>query len=98
MGDGHHVWASAEWVLMIRNCFVREEGERLVLCSGIPDHWLETCQTIRFGPTSTPYGPITVSVDPGKQPEVSWTANWRDTAPPIEVAWGYHASATQACK
>ena len=22
MGDGQHVWAAAEWVLMIRNCFV----------------------------------------------------------------------------
>ncbi|MBP2687710.1 MAG: hypothetical protein H6Q81_2615, partial [Deltaproteobacteria bacterium] len=29
MGDGHHAWASAEWVLMIRNMFVREEGDRL---------------------------------------------------------------------
>ncbi|MFP5344729.1 MAG: hypothetical protein ACLGGU_03675, partial [Gammaproteobacteria bacterium] len=32
MGDGQHVWAAAEWVLMIRNCFVREEEDRLILC------------------------------------------------------------------
>jgi GH15 family glucan-1,4-alpha-glucosidase len=25
MGDGQHVWAAAEWVLMIRNCFVRKK-------------------------------------------------------------------------
>ncbi len=35
MGDGHHVWASAEWVVMQRNCFVREEGEGLVLGAGL---------------------------------------------------------------
>jgi len=32
MGDGQHVWAAAEWVLMMRNCFVREEGARLWHC------------------------------------------------------------------
>jgi hypothetical protein len=25
MGDAHHVWAAAEWVLMLRNCFLRKE-------------------------------------------------------------------------
>jgi GH15 family glucan-1,4-alpha-glucosidase len=35
MGDGQHVWAAAEWVLMLRNCFVREEGNGLILCSGM---------------------------------------------------------------
>src|SRR6185436_20954594 len=36
MGDGQHVWAAAEWVLMLRNLFVREEGDRLILGSGLP--------------------------------------------------------------
>lgn len=30
MGDGQHVWAAAEWVLMIRNCFIREEKEPII--------------------------------------------------------------------
>lgn len=89
MGDGHHVWASAEWVMMIRNCFVREEGERLVLCSGIPPRWLEANETIRFGPTQTPFGPITVELHPGKEPVVRWSADWRGTQPQVEVANGY---------
>ncbi|MFP3874680.1 MAG: hypothetical protein ACLFV1_09525, partial [Thiohalophilus sp.] len=50
MGDGHHVWASAEWVMMIRNCFVREEADRLILCAGIPARWLDQAEPIRFGP------------------------------------------------
>ena len=48
MGDGQHVWAAAEWVLMIRNCFVREEDEGLILCSGIPQIWLDKKQPITF--------------------------------------------------
>ena len=35
MGDGQHGWAAAEWVMMMRNCFVREEGDRLIIGSGI---------------------------------------------------------------
>jgi hypothetical protein len=98
MGDGHHVWASAEWALMIRNCFVREERDRLILCSGIPDRWLEATETIRFGPTNTPYGPITVAITPGKNPEVGWVGNWRNSAPQIEVAEGYQVGSFCASK
>jgi len=32
--------AAAEWILMIRNCFVREEEGHLILFSGIPHRWL----------------------------------------------------------
>ncbi|MDO9508610.1 MAG: hypothetical protein Q7I97_04605 [Thermovirgaceae bacterium] len=60
MGDGQHGWASAEWAMMIRNLFVREEGETLVLGSGILPEWIETGSPIAFGPTSTPFGSIAV--------------------------------------
>src|SRR5690606_36768683 len=39
MGDGQHAWAAAEWVIMLRNCFLREEGDRLILCAGLPEAW-----------------------------------------------------------
>ncbi len=64
MGDGQHVWAAAEWVLMIRNCFVREEGDGLILCSGIPQVWLDKKQTISFGPAPTSFGDIQISIKP----------------------------------
>lgn len=87
MGDGHHVWAAAEWVLMIRNCFVREEGERLILCAGIPPRWLEQDQPIRFGPAPTSFGAVTIGItpQPGGAPRVEWTGDWHHDAPPIEV-------------
>ena len=87
MGDGHHIWASAEWVLMVRNCFVREEGDRLVLCAGLPPRWLEQERPIRFGPAPTSFGTISVTVRPrpGDHPEVTWEADWHDGEPEIEV-------------
>ena len=50
MGDGQHIWAAAQWLLMVRNCFVCDEGKRIVLASGIPQEWLEQRDT-SFGRT-----------------------------------------------
>ena len=87
MGDGHHVWAAAEWVLMLRNCFVREEGERLILCAGIPARWLEQDTPIRFGPAPTAFGALSLSITPqaGTAPRIEWQGDWHRSAPPIEI-------------
>jgi len=60
MGDGQHGWAAAEWAMMIRNLFVREEGDTLVLGSGIWPEWVENGGPVGFGPTRTPFGPVEV--------------------------------------
>lgn len=86
MGDGQHVWAAAEWVMMMRHLFLREEGNRLILASGIVKEWLEDDRVLSFGPTLTPYGSIVVTISPG--PEiitVSWEASWRGRAPILEI-------------
>ena len=86
MGDGQHVWAAAEWVLMIRNCFVREEDNRLILCSGIPRIWLEKNQTIAFGPAPTSFGDIQISIKPqGQSILVQWHGLWFAKEPPIDI-------------
>ena len=86
MGDGHHVWASAEWVLMMRNGFVREEGDRLVLGSGIFPQWLNQPEALTFGPAPTEFGPVFVRIVPkGTQAEVQWTGDWRGVPPHVEV-------------
>ena len=87
MGDGHHVWAAAEWALMIRNCFVREEGECLILCAGIPARWLDQDIPIRFGPAPTACGVVSICITPahGASPRVEWRGDWHHKAPPIEI-------------
>ena len=86
MGDGQHVWAAAEWVLMIRNCFVREEADRLILCSGIPRVWLEKNETISFGPAPTSFGNIQISIKPqGENVLVQWQGEWFVNEPVMDI-------------
>jgi hypothetical protein len=87
MGDGQHGWAAADWTLMMRSLFVREEGKTLTLGSGIPREWLDTGETMRFGPTPTRFGDVSVGVEPADSSvTVTWEAAWRE--PPQYVAIG----------
>ncbi|GAA5482958.1 hypothetical protein [Haloferula sargassicola] len=82
MGDGQHGWAAAEWIMMMRNCFVREEDEALVIGAGLLPEWLENEAPLEFGPTSTPWGKITVRLADGK---LRIEGAWRDEPPALQV-------------
>jgi hypothetical protein len=85
MGDGQHMWAACEWAMMLRNCFVREEGDRLILASGIHPAWWRDSGA-RFGPTLTPFGAVTVHLSShatGATFRVE--ATWRTAAPSLVV-------------
>jgi hypothetical protein len=72
---------------MLRNCFLQEAGDRLVLAAGICPEWLEREEEISFGPAPTPFGAMTVTILPrGKEVEVRWSGTWRTAPPLIEVA------------
>lgn len=96
MGDGHHVWAAAEWVLMMRNFFVREEKNSLVLCGGVPDRWLTETAPVTFGPALTEFGSISVTLttflnaDAHQDVQVQWSVKWHEhyqtTPPDIVIA------------
>ncbi len=86
MGDGQHAWAAAEWILMVRNCFVREERDHLIVGSGLSARWLDDCKPIHFGPAPTPFGAITIDIrQNGDSISVRWDADWFTDAPKIEV-------------
>ncbi len=88
MGDGQHMWAAAEWVLMIRNCFVREEEleGKLILCSGIPNEWLVEGSTLSFGPTLTSFGTVKVELrSQNGNIKIQWSGQWYDKEPLIEI-------------
>ncbi|MEO5573653.1 MAG: hypothetical protein ABIR48_04120 [Gammaproteobacteria bacterium] len=86
MGDGQHVWAAAEWVMMMRNCFVREEADTLILVSGIPTRWLATGKPVSFGPAPTSFGNISITLRSNTQSiEIGWEAAWRGAEPLLEI-------------
>ena len=86
MGDGHHVWASAEWILMVRNSFLREEGDTLIIGSGVFPEWLDQPENVSFGPAPTDFGRASVKILPrGETAEIQWAGKWRGNPPHIEV-------------
>lgn len=90
MGDGQHVWAAAEWIVMIKNLFVREEiyDRKLILCSGLHPEMLPDGAMLQFGPTYTSYGPIEISVVVDKNNyHVGYDADWKKEPPYIEIAF-----------
>ncbi|MGC4073845.1 MAG: hypothetical protein QM760_15300 [Nibricoccus sp.] len=60
MGDGQHAWAAAEWLLMMRALFVREESDHLVVGAGIPADWFTKSERFSYGPTGTVWGAVSV--------------------------------------
>ena len=90
MGDGQHGWAAAEWIMMMRNCFVREEADHLVIGSGLLPEWLESGDELFFGPTLTAWGPVCARIANG---QVMVEGEWRGPPPRIDVRVnGYAAS------
>ena len=92
MGDGQHAWAATEWVTMIRNCFVREEGDDLILCAGIPAEWLKHSENINFGPALTSFGDIKIDIrQTNNKIAVKWESNFHKTPKNIEVCLLEHS-------
>ncbi|HEX2860435.1 MAG TPA: hypothetical protein VHN79_02300, partial [Lacunisphaera sp.] len=95
MGDGQHAWAAAEWVMIVRNCFMREEGNSLVIASGVRPEWWQAAPA-RLGPILTPFGPVTVQIsarDRGAEVRVEgdWSGEWVGAEPRLEVRLpGFH--------
>ncbi|NNG03043.1 MAG: hypothetical protein HKM95_02955 [Inquilinus sp.] len=92
MGDGQHVWAAAEWVLAIRNAFLREEADgRLVIAAGLPAAWLAPGEPLRIGPAPTTYGTVSLSIEPGEDRiTVTWQARWHGQPPVLDIRLAGH--------
>jgi hypothetical protein len=81
MGDGQHIWAAADWLMLVRNLFVREEEKKLIIGSGVDSAWLNS-PDVSFGPTLTPHGAVTVSFTGGSvHPSIRVAGQWRGAAP-----------------
>ncbi|HMB74196.1 MAG TPA: hypothetical protein VKQ06_11535, partial [Gammaproteobacteria bacterium] len=87
MGDGQHGWAAAELIMMLRNSFVREEDDRLVVGAGIAPEWLNPGQRLFIGPTPTVFGDVTLTIEPTEEHvAVKLESAWRSEPREIECA------------
>ena len=88
MGDGQHVWAAAEWIMMLRNCLLYEQSRppRLVIGAGVFPSWLRQQRRMTLGPAPTRWGTVRLYIDPGADSiDVHWQADWFGPPPQIEV-------------
>ncbi|MGZ8185904.1 MAG: hypothetical protein ACXWTL_05620, partial [Methylobacter sp.] len=77
-------------ILMIRNCFLREEGDTLIMGEGIFPAWLSAKETLSFGPAPTAFGIVSMTVEPeqaasSEAVKVSWQVVWHRQPSRIEV-------------
>ena len=94
MGDGQHVWAAAEWVMMMRNMFLYEEPEKgqLVLGAGIAPQWLRPGARLSIGPAPTSWGPVELTIEArAEQIRLDWIPQWREREPNIQIRLPGHA-------
>jgi hypothetical protein len=84
MGDGEHIWAAAEWLMLLRNLLLREEGNHLVVGAGINPEWLEAGE-LSLGRTLTPHGPVGVRFNRGPDGvSVVLDPAWRAGSPALD--------------
>jgi hypothetical protein len=94
MGDGQHIWAAAEWLMFVRNLFVREEADTLVIGAGVRPEWLQA-GVVEFGSTLTPHGPVKVRfTQTGTAVRADLEATWRGTPPARVIALPGYRSLT----
>ncbi|MEP6988516.1 MAG: hypothetical protein ABI970_23135, partial [Chloroflexota bacterium] len=60
-----HGWTAAEFFLLLRDCLAREEGDKLIIGSGIPAAWLTKAFSVRNLPTH--FGSLSFSYQPDGQ-------------------------------
>lgn len=86
MGDGQHVWASAEWVLMMVNSFVMQQEQKLIIGAGVSLEWFDNTDEISAGPLTTEWGYLKVKLSKyRKNIAVECEGSWHSEKPEIEI-------------
>jgi hypothetical protein len=92
MGDGHHGWAAADFLSLVRNLLVREVPGGLALCTVLPEGWAGQPIEVQRAPTH--HGLISFAVRwHGDRPALLWERTERTsepvrlTAPGLDPAW-----------
>ena len=93
MGDGHHGWAAADFLSLVRNLLVREVSGGLALVSLLPEEWRGQSLSVHDAPTHQ--GRLSFVVRwHGERPAVLWELEPHPgiervhlTAPGLDPSW-----------
>jgi hypothetical protein len=67
LGDMPHTWIGAEYILAVRNLFVYEKEDQLILGAGIPQDWVRSGHGVRVNTLPTYFGEISYSIRKTKE-------------------------------
>lgn len=86
MGDGHHGWAAADWVLILRNSLLVEDGDVLVLTPALPGEWVQPGKHLAARKAPTYFGTVDMEVAfSDGAAELLLTSTWRKA--PAAIHW-----------
>ena len=85
LGTVPHGWSAAEYVTLLRNMLVREQGNGVVLMSAISPSWLKPGQTVSVQGAPTTFGPVSFTLRPtAGGATLSWRTRVRSG---VKLSW-----------
>lgn len=86
MGDGHHGWALADFLLAVRNALIFEEDAHLVITPALPEAWCAEMNVIKVEDAPTYFGKVNFTIAFGERnATLVVTGDWR--AAPEYIEW-----------
>ena len=86
MGDGHHGWALADFLLAVRNALLFEEGDHLVITPAMPPDWTFETSVIKIQDAPTYFGQVSYTIAFGARTgTLVVNGEWREA--PAYVEW-----------
>lgn len=86
MGDGHHGWAAADFVLAVRNALLLEEESHLVITPILPQDWVLENNVVKVENAATYFGNVSFTIAFGERTATLVVrSDWR--AMPEYIEW-----------
>jgi hypothetical protein len=86
MGDGHHGWAVADWLVFLRNLCLLEEGDTLLITPILPRTWFEPGARLSVTNAASHFGPVSFVIE-FNEDEASLTFQGAFRNPPALIEW-----------
>ncbi|NLH49717.1 MAG: hypothetical protein GX444_14120 [Myxococcales bacterium] len=95
MGDGMHLWAAADWLLLMRDLLLFEENDTLVITPAAPLDWFAWGSRTEVRRAPTHFGVVSYRLEGfAEETRLEIDADWR--AAPRRIEWNFPFAATTA--
>lgn len=95
MGDGHHGWAIADFLIAVRNLLLLEEGNHLLITPVLPEEWTAENNVIKVEGAATYFGEVDYTIAFGERTgTLVLSGDWRQA--PEYVEWDLPFSLREA--